>query len=81
MSDYQDKDLLDLKLGGQVVRDMSAITFLGWLSDKLNGAPVYKADTQELLAAVRGLPMGRNMAEQEKVRLLRKLEALGISIV
>ncbi len=81
MSNYQDKDLLDLVLGGLTVRDMSAITFLGWLSNKLNGAPTYKADTQELLAAVRGVPMGRNMADQEKVRLLRKLEALNIPIV
>ena len=81
MSEYQDKDLLDLKLGGQVVRDMSAITFLGWLTNKIDGAPTYKADTQELLAAVSAAPMSRNMADQEKIRLLRKLEALNISLI
>lgn len=80
MTELADKDLLDMKIGGQVVRDMTAITFLGVISEKLNGAPTYTADTQELLAAVRSAPMGRLMADQEKVRLLRKLLALNIKI-
>lgn len=80
MTEYLDKELLDMKIGGLVVREMSAITFLGVISERLNGAPTYTADTQELLSAVRGAPMGRNMADQEKVRLLRKLLALNIKI-
>lgn len=75
-----DKELLDMSIGGQVVRDMSAITFLGVISERINGAPVYTADTQELLAAVRSAPIGRTMPDQEKVRLLRKLLALNIKI-
>ena len=81
MTEISDKDLLDMKLGGQGVRDMSALSFMGWIAEKLNGLPTYRADTQELLEAVRGAPMSRNMAEQEKCRLLRKLIALDVPLV
>lgn len=79
-TELTDQEMLDMKIGGQVVRDMSAITFLGVISERLNGAPTYNADTQELLAAVRGVPMGRSFPDEEKVRLLRKLQALNIKL-
>lgn len=79
-TEMTDQEMLDLKLGGLVVRDMTSITFLGYISEKLNGAPTYNADTQELLSAVRGVPMGRMMPDEEKVRLLRKLLALNIKL-
>lgn len=75
-----DQEMLDQKIGGLVIRDMTAITFIGVVTEKINGAPAYSADTQEILAAVRGAPMSRVMAEEEKVRLLRKLLALNINI-
>ncbi len=81
MPEYADKEFLDLNLGGIAVKDMTALTFMGWLTNKLDGALTYKADTQELLVAVREAPMSRNMADAEKIRLLRKLLALNIALV
>lgn len=69
-----------MNLGGIALKDMTAITFLGWLAKKLDGVETYQANTQELLGAVRSAPMTRNMADDEKLRLIRKLLALGISI-
>ncbi len=79
-NELTDQELLDLKLGGQVVREMTALTFLGYISSKVNGAPAYSAANQELVAAVRVVPMGRVMPDEEKVRLLRKLQALNITL-
>lgn len=75
-----DQEMLDAVLGGIVVREMTAITFLGYVSEKMNGIPTYTADSQELLASIRSAPMSRVMAEEEKVRLLRKLLALNVKL-
>lgn len=75
-----DQQLLDYKIGGQVARDMTAITFLSIVAEKISGAPTYSAETQEVLSAVRGAPIGRVMADKEKVRLMRKLLVLNIML-
>jgi hypothetical protein len=75
-----DKELLDLKLGGVVMRDMTAITFLQYVANKVSGAPAYRAETQELLSAVSAAPMSRKMSDEQKISLIRKLQALDIPI-
>lgn len=72
-----DKEILDTITGGIAVRDMSGITFLGWLANKINGVPAYTAATQELRMAVSGGYFG-TMPEAEKVRLVRKLIDLNL---
>ena len=78
--EYSDKELLDTELGGITLRDMGAMTFMGWLANRLNGAQTYRAETQELLAAVSAPPMGRVIGDGEKIRLVRKLLAINIPL-
>jgi len=66
------KEILDYPLGGTTIRDVGSMTFMAWIANKLNGAPTYKASTQELLAMVRNAPMGK-MVDEEKVRIVKKL--------
>lgn len=79
-NEITDAQILDLVLGGQTLREMTAITFLGCIANKLNGVPTYRADTQELLMAVSHAPSSRFMPDDEKVRLARKILALNISL-
>lgn len=81
MNKYEDKEILDLELGGVRMRDMSAISFLHWLAKKIDGVPSYSAANQELVAAVAAPPLSNNMPDDEKVRLCRKLQAIGIELV
>jgi len=69
-----DKEILDYKIddAGNTVRDMGSISYLGWISKKLNGVPTYTAATQELVMAI-SQPVFGIMAEGEKIRLFRKL--------
>lgn len=75
-----DKEILDMTLGGITVRDMSAITFLGWLAGKLNGVPAYKAANQELVGLISQPPISRVMPEMEKCRIIRQLIELEVPI-
>lgn len=75
-----DKEILDSVVGGMAIRDMSAMTFYGWMSDKLNGVPAYKAATQELVSLVSAPPMSRLVPELEKVRIVRKLLELDVKL-
>lgn len=74
-----DKDILDYPLGGTTIRDLGAISFMGWVADKLNGLPAYKAATVELTALVSSPPLGK-MPEGEKVKVIRKLLELEVKI-
>lgn len=71
-----DKEILDATLGGMVVREMSAISFLHWVSAKLNGVKAYTAANQELVQLIANPPMSRLMPEEEKCRIFRKLQSL-----
>lgn len=79
-SNLSDKDILDTMVGGVLLRSMTSLTFLGWISKKINGVPSYSAATQELIGAISHPPMSSAMSDEEKVRLCRKLEALNITI-
>lgn len=75
-----DKEILDTVLGGVTVRDMTAITFLGWMANKLNGAPAYKAANQELIGLIGQPPMSASMPDMEKCRIIRRLMEMDIEI-
>lgn len=75
-----DKEILDLEVGGMKISDMTAITFLNMMSDKLNGVPAYKAANQELLGLISNPPMSRVMADPEKCRIIRKLLELDVKL-
>lgn len=80
MSKYEDKDILDLDVGGQTIRSMTSITFLHWLAKKIDGIQAYSGPAQELISQVSHPPFGNRMPDEEKVRLVRKLEVLNIPI-
>ena len=80
MTTLEDKEILDLDIGGQTVREMTAITFLHWVAKKIDGQPAYSAANQELLMAVSHAPLSNNMPDAEKVRLTRKMLSINIKI-
>lgn len=80
MTELLDKEILDLVIGGMTVREMGAMSFLQWLSKKIDGVAAYRADTQEILMAVSHPPMSSSFPDSEKIRLIRKLIALNIAI-
>ncbi len=75
----EDKEILDYNAGGQVIRNMSGITFISWMSSKLNGQPAFKGSTVELSGYVSNPPLGK-LPETEKVAIVRKLLNLGIEL-
>ena len=69
-----------MSLGGQKVSEMSNFAFLAWVGDKLNGVKAFSADAVELTSLIQTPPMSRNMPNERKVEILRKMEKLGIKI-
>ena len=67
-----DKEILDFKIGEIAVREIGAMSFMGWVANKLNGVDTYKAATQELLMLVSSPPLGK-LPEGEKIRIVKKL--------
>ena len=76
----ENKDILDFKVGTQTIREMSAITFLGWLAKKIDGQPSYSASIVELSMAVSHPPMTGTMEDNGKIDLVRKLLRAGITL-
>lgn len=74
-----DKEILDFSLSGTTIRDIGTMSFMAWAANKIDGAPTYKAATQELLGLVRNAPIGR-ISEDQKVGMVRKLLELDIMI-
>lgn len=80
MTELLDKEILDVKVGETTIREMGAIAFCHWITKKLDGTPTYRAATQELLMFASHPPMVRFLPEDEKIRYVRKLQALDIPI-
>lgn len=81
MDQPSDIELLETKLGGVVLKEMTALTFLGWLSGKLNGVTITNdPNLAELRTAIAAPPMAPRMSDDTKLRYVRKLMAIGISI-
>lgn len=74
--DKSDKDILDSVIGGIVLREMTGITFLHWVSAKLNGVKTYTAANQELIQLIKNPPLSRLMPEEEKLRIFKKLQEI-----
>lgn len=80
MTEILDKEILDLNIAGQTIGSMTALTFLQWVSGKINGVPAYTAANQELVMAVSHAPLSNAMPDAEKIRLVRKMISVSISI-
>lgn len=77
-----DKEILDhpLDKSGNKIRDVGGISFISWMTNKIDGALTYKAATQELLAFSKNPPISRRMPEAMKINIIRKMLSLGIDI-
>lgn len=73
-------ELLDLVIGGQKLKDMSAFSFLQWIALKLNNIDRYNPEVNELTLLVQNPPMSRTMSDDQKILLIRKLQKLNVEI-
>ncbi len=73
-------DILNKEIGGVKIQDMSSMVFLQWLAGKLNNVRTFSAVTVELTALVTNPPMSRTMPDDEKVKIIKKLDKIGIQI-
>ena len=81
MEQLSDIQVLELVLGGVMLKDMTALTFFGWLAGKLNGVPITNnPDLNELRMAIASPPMMAKVADETKIKYVRKLIALGITV-
>jgi len=80
MTTLEDKEVLDLNIGGQTIREMTAITFLHWVAKKIDGTPAYSAANQELIMAVSHAPLSNTMPDAEKIRMIRKMQSINLQI-
>ncbi len=80
MNSDNEIDILDMNIGGIIMRDMTAITFLQFLAKKLNDVKAYSPEIVALTHLVRNPPMSRLMPNDEKIRIIRLLKKNGITI-
>ena len=76
----EDKNILDHKVGETTIKEMSALSFLQWLANKIDGTRTYSAAATELRMAVQSAPVSRIMPDTDKINYVRKLLSLGITI-
>ena len=74
-----DIEILEFNAGGQQIKQMSAISFLGWLSNKLNGVTITPI-VQELRTALSSPPMMNRLADETKIHYVRLLLKTGVTL-
>ncbi len=74
-----DLEVINLVIGGVPLKDMSSITFLGWVAKKINNQEAHSPVLSELGVLINHPPMGK-MSIENKLEIVRKLEKLGITI-
>ena len=65
--------------GGTLVKNATAITFIGWVAKKMNNVASGSPMMNELTMLVTAPVMGK-LSDTEKVRILKKLEAIGVTL-
>lgn len=76
-----DIEILESVVGGMMIKDMTALTFFGWLANKLNGVQITNdPKLNELRMAVANPPMMPRLADESKIKYCRNLIAIGIKI-
>lgn len=76
-----DIEILERVVGGVMVKDMTSLTFYGLIAKKLNGVTATNdPNFAELRAAIAVPPIAPRLADETKIKYVRKLLALGIPI-
>ncbi len=77
-----DIEILERNIGGVLLKDMTALTFFGWLAGRLNNVPITNdPDLNELRMAVAMPPMMGKVADETKIKYVRKLIRLELFTV
>lgn len=77
-----DIEILEMNLGGIILKDMTALTFFGWLAKKLNGVTITNdPNLAELRVAIANPPLMPRVSDDTKIRYVRKLLALGLHTI
>jgi len=71
-------EILNSVMGGITLKDMSAISFFGFVADKLNGVDANTPECAELRMLVSNPPMSRKYPDDEKIKIIAKLKKLGV---
>lgn len=76
-----DIEILETVVGGIMIKDMTALTFLGYLSRKVNGLQINNnPKLNELRMAVANPPVMPRLADESKLKYARNLLALGVTL-
>ena len=73
-------NILNTKIGETTIKEMSAMSFIQWLAKKLNEVPAYSSVTVELTGLITRPPVSRFMSDDEKIRIVKKLQQLNVEI-
>ena len=74
-----DFEVINCVICGSPLKDLSSITFLGWVAKKINGQQTNSPTLSELGMMVAHPPIGK-MSVENKLEVIRKMEKLGIEI-
>lgn len=74
-----DIEILELNLGGVILKEMTALTFFGWMAKQLNNVPITNDPRlSELRTAIAHPPIMTRIADESKIKYVRSLIALEI---
>ena len=77
MQNLTDIEILEWNAGGQFIKDMTALSFIGWVAGKLNGQTINPI-IQELRMVVSAPPMTGRLSAESKIATVRKMIEAGI---
>lgn len=64
---------------GTSLKEVSTITFIGWIAKKINNLPQNLPGVSEVARLITNPPMGK-MTETSKIDTIRKLEKMGVEL-
>ena len=80
MTEINEYQILQLDIGRQKLKDMSAFSFLQWMALKINGVKAFSSNAVELTQLTQVPPMSKNMPDDRKIDIIKKMIAIGIQI-
>lgn len=74
-----DIEILETDVGGQKIKDLSALAFIGFISRKIDGQ-ISSPAIRELSMLVSAPPLTGRLSDDSKIDMCRKLERVGIEV-
>lgn len=76
MTEYE---ILHYEIAGTPLKDLSTMTYIGWIIGKINGLPSNIPGVSEIARLATHPPMGK-MSEEMKIDTFRKLQKMGVQL-